>query len=79
MVRVVQSVVSGGGVIDRLHGLNQRTVGVFWLSVLGFVTWALAAMVWGDSVAPVMAAIWASAVTVLLIYWLMREVWPAVP
>lgn len=75
LVRVAQSVVSGGGVIDRLHGLSQRTVGVFWLSVLGFVAWVLAAMLWGDSAAPVMAAIWASAVTVLLSYWLVREVW----
>lgn len=79
LVRVVQSVVSGGDVIDRLHGLSQRTVGVFWLSVLGFVAWALAAILWGDSAAPVMAAIWASVVTALLGYWLVRDVWPAVP
>lgn len=79
LVRVVQSVVSGGDVIDRLHGLSQRTVGVFWLSLLGFVVWALAAMVWGSSVAPGMAAIWAGTVTVLLSYWLVREVWAVVP
>lgn len=79
VVRVVQSVVSGGDVIDRLHGLSQRTVGVIWLSVLGFVAWALAAMLWGDSAAPVTAAIWASTVTALLSYWLVRDVWPAVP
>lgn len=66
-------------VIDRLQGLSQRTVGVFWLSVLGFVAWALAAMLWGDSAAAVMAAIWASTVTALLSYWLVRDVWPAVP
>ena len=79
LVRVVQPVVSGGDVIDRLHGLSQRTVGVFWLSVLGFVAWALGVMLWGDSAAPVMAAIWASTVTALLGYWLVRDVWPAVP
>ena len=79
LVRVVQSVVSGVAVIDRLQGLSQRTVGVFWLSVLGFVAWALAAMLWGDSAAAVMAAIWASTVTALLSYWLVRDVWPAVP
>lgn len=81
LVNTLRSALSVGGVvvIDRLHGLSMRTSGLFWLSAGYFIAWALATMVQGESVAPVVAVIWAMTMIGLLSYLLAREMSASVP